>query len=1308
MSIGKIFNSSVNLSFKGYDKKLDNKGNDIYSFYYPHSDDYKLELELCIKDKKNDKKGILNTIPIEKNVQLLFPKDVTDKSDLYYRFKLTNKNDEKDVKYALDNGIIKDMGLIANSKKPFNKIFTERKIISKTGPMQLQMPDMYYPGLEYNRGEYSINKDVRKNVLNIAKNHVNVLGGTINGMTYKLPEKAKEGYTRIVGTPFTKDEMTSHKYWTQNAYQISSSLGNMTDMKRFQKALFKNGLNFVSDAALVNEGLTGIHFSNVLKWGKNSPFYNWFKTYNLDTNKINLGVIPENSKNLKMRIVNSPVKIQGNPVREDNYNPYEPTYVQLYDSRLASEEQVKANKVFNNYDNNLDNNYEISRYEDVIIPYYVEVNPDELKINLKNNKMQTAEDFSNVEKILKTLNFKNFTIGEKIDSGVELWDGNVDITKLNFVFSNNDADLISKNDVKKYEQGIREVKDYAILSGKYWTKLAADTQLEYAASLFKNVNTEEDIINVINKEIQNKNLPAIIQKNVNKENISYVLKNEYNLFKLNSISKYNKIDSKGKISEKNTDKYKDILTKSIMNVPFESLEVDNDIISLLSSGYFSKRANTDEQLGLTRFDMYMSNYPNFNSEYKDIYKRVDNVLTNGVFGILNDVITNYDNLSNTVKIKNNDNATDFGKYAINAIGQDFTKYILIKALDKDANIKLENDGSFNFDNIDKSKISLKNLGLNSSTVNKEIENLSDKIEEGVRNLSSNQAELNKLTTALSRRLNGLNENSFKIADMLIDRTESGFGLRIDASKDIASFEAIGESRDDLSKAWNEVVDFWGKYIKYGVHSENPHGYTTAEVTDIAKYINKTKIGDINSSPETDRIMLEKTGVTSIANYAYLFSMPTGIYSMNPETGTWNGFEIISNIKSKLDCLDDTGWYDTKGMLFEAAPDSSINSYTFVGNHDKPRMLHVLGLDMNLYNSNFEDDRSKEAANYVLNTNFDDEDFELNDISAPAIAMGKRIKDIFNDMTKTNNDDKINTSIEKLLTEADFEKLSNVIADMANGIYTDKKGNKVQFNADAFGERPFNFVINDIIDQANLEMEDSDIKYLKDKTLEYMLNPAMEKFKSIYKMLILLPGAPTDFAGDKEASTGFESISKNITQQNRNAINWEWIDENSSDYKGFIAKYKNDLNEIMNLRNDPRLSALNNGHTISLKNYKNDDELNHSELREYAANLRYDEKSMVMTIFGRPDLGSYPDPAKNIGDKKVLISSIDLSNPRQREGLAAGLTEGTIFKNINNSDNSIYKVDKINGAYVLNRYLDNEIKNIEISKDDDNALVLYRI
>ena len=58
-----------------------------------------------------------------------------------------------------------------------------------------------------------------------------------------------------------------------------------------------------------------------------------------------------------------------------------------------------------------------------------------------------------------------------------------------------------------------------------------------------------------------------------------------------------------------------------MNIPWESLETATDVSAILSSRYLTKRAGTDEQIALTTFDIYKSNYPNLPTKYANLYKR---------------------------------------------------------------------------------------------------------------------------------------------------------------------------------------------------------------------------------------------------------------------------------------------------------------------------------------------------------------------------------------------------------------------------------------------------------------------------------------------------------------------------------------------------------------------------------------------------------------------------------------------------------------------------------------------------------------
>ena len=79
---------------------------------------------------------------------------------------------------------------------------------------------------------------------------------------------------------------------------------------------------------------------------------------------------------------NTPSSFWPNPVK-GKYDPKKPTFVQLYDERLASDKQLKENKPFTSYEKDLANHYEISSYDDAVIPYYFEVDPNELSKNIK-------------------------------------------------------------------------------------------------------------------------------------------------------------------------------------------------------------------------------------------------------------------------------------------------------------------------------------------------------------------------------------------------------------------------------------------------------------------------------------------------------------------------------------------------------------------------------------------------------------------------------------------------------------------------------------------------------------------------------------------------------------------------------------------------------------------------------------------------------------------------------------------------------------------------------------------------------------
>ena len=60
-----------------------------------------------------------------------------------------------------------------------------------------------------NNGNADINTALRTKALASVRNHSTKLGGNFYGIIERLPQLANEGVARIVGTPFTKDTISS-------------------------------------------------------------------------------------------------------------------------------------------------------------------------------------------------------------------------------------------------------------------------------------------------------------------------------------------------------------------------------------------------------------------------------------------------------------------------------------------------------------------------------------------------------------------------------------------------------------------------------------------------------------------------------------------------------------------------------------------------------------------------------------------------------------------------------------------------------------------------------------------------------------------------------------------------------------------------------------------------------------------------------------------------------------------------------------------------------------------------------------------
>jgi hypothetical protein len=1318
-----------NMSFSGHKKSLDKTGYVKHDFFYlfdPKKYNCEVELYNINKDKNGNFSVAEKDAPAvsfemkdgKQSVDMSEVSEITSDEGFAYRFKLTDKQTGKES-YAYDNGTLIGLLDLENTDNKYNVVLNNRATINKNGPMQLIMPDGYYPGVVNNNGKMEINEALRAKALVSVRNHANKLGGQFAGIIKRLPEISKEGVSRIVGTPFTKDSISSHKYWTENAFQVSPDFGTEEDFKLLQEELFKNDINWVSDAALVNEGFGGVHLSEVLRKGQDSTAKNMFRT----DERISLGILPDNCDYTRMKIINPPFDISKedgnfNP-KNENYNPAKPTYIQFYDDRLASENQKKSNSPLDliTYENkNTDNIYDITKHDDAVYPFPIEVSPYELSRNVKNIIKEKGElDLSNLNTIQQVANFTNFNVVKKSQAaGLEVWDGNVDIAKLNFYRCGKDDSRFTKlpayeknQAIEDFDRGTLAVRDYAINSGKYWTKLTSDSILEYTSKAIaqppyqEDNRSAQDYMDNIKSLVNEGKLPKSTLEKVDTETIQNVLDDNYHSRLLDDADVRNDINTE---DVGNQYSLSDYILRQAMDVPIETLPVAPNLLGVMSSPYIEKKANTEDELGVSRYDLTKAGNPNLPDKYSHVYSQMDNIYENGIVPIVEDVIKDIDGITDE-----DGNVTDYGKYVLSEITPGLTKYVIVKALSPNSKIKSSGEHPFDFTKVKAEDITMQSIGIpyEGMTEEEEAQTLVNALKKGIKNFK--EEDFNIVKDNIKTRFNARTLNDFKVAEMIMDRTEAGLGWRIDAAKDVASIDSVRADVDTMTDSWINVIDFW-KRFNQGVLEYNPHSYTTAEITDLGGLFANEDKTIFTSDADAERKFLEETGITSVANYNYFFSYLPDLFSLTGfEAGGDNyNWQAEQEKNSELLKKMDFGWCGTNpGFLFQSPEDGVINSYTFFGNHDKYRALHCLSLDMNLFYSDFSKEEDRQLAAKCLKK--DENSIDFDKVSSRAIAMGTRLNDAFAKVVKDKDE---------------LEAITDAISDLASGKFKDST-----FDADAFGTRPFEIAIRTVLDEVkynNQYIENR--KTVEAKVLKEILEPAFDRYSSMYKLLVALPGSPTEFAGDRVGSSGLESKAKNYHQQNRNIIPWEWLsDDKNNEYK-FVKEFYDQVNEIANLRNKKELSALNDGATVTLPviksdKYTKDGDFNLPDPNEkIQAILRYNDKgSVVLTIHDVSGANTPKEKKMNRKDTETSIEKnslfnriiLDADNYTAKQGLKHGLEVGTTFKNERDGDNSSYKIAtmKKNGKeyYYLKR-LDNKGKEIPITikPEDLNTLILYKV
>lgn len=1278
-----------NVQFEGYKPIKSNTGFREFEFNYVYNDDQKdcyLEIFLLDKDAdgnwfvtgKKDPYGNIKPMENTKHeAEVLLEKGKATKINLAkeygirpdqpfaYHYKLVPKGQKNGTpEYKIDPGnIINDKASSNRAHEIYNFVTDKLSTSTKAGAMKLIVPDFNNVSWVYDENNNIVpNKDIER-ARKTNKNTANKIGGSLAGIEKDLDNGKLDNFTRIITTPlFTDDSLSAHAYWNKNNFQMAQSLGNINNYASLQRKLFAKGINLVSDGAYVNEGLEGVHFKHILQWGEKSPYFNWFKISGLQDSPLNMGVFGKRLDHVTHRIVNPKYDIKQSPdgtIRinpNKNYKSNQPTYIQIYDDRLVDASNLSDKQLIRAYNKLVKNNLEINNHNDTVIPYSFRINNETYKNNVEHlieyNKSVPKEKQLKLysgEGTRAVSQFEYFGLDGKHESGFETWDANPDIAKLSFVQSHSETQSLKniKDPEKRAEmkklliQKNMEVQDYAISSAKFWTKKTNQILTLNVAQHLQNVDgkSANEIYSTIKSLSDGKVLPKNLD--VNEQIVKNVLRNRYNLAKSTTDSNY-----------------KNAILQGLMDVPLDSIEVGDDIVSVLASPYMTKRATKYSQIGASRYDMYKDGNKHLTDEYKKAYKMTDDLYKNEMSQFAVKILDDVEKSLPKDKKFHDDkgNTTEFGKYAIPLLTAEIAKFAIIKGVSPDAKLTFNKDtGEISYKYNELKDTSLMGMGIIADSPEDEAVSLVKHLRHNINNIKDTE----DLKKALKQTVKGTSAESFKLAEMIVSRAEGGLDWRIDATKDIADIESLRNGKTNFEFTWDEIIKFWAKFSE-NVKQYHPDAYIAAEITDEDDIFNKGggSTARFSSSKEAVKKLINEAGFTTTANYTYLSSGINEIFGklfdFDGENSPDKGLEKGGKVTDQL-----------AGFLTSGPLESIIYSYIFAGNHDKCRALDGYAMDMDMVYGDLADKgnydlRSRaykilHAIPYGTEPNADSVNgADMSRISPLAIA---RCESISSGMGKAIN--------HIGLDQGRIDYVYGLMLKSLKNISNSKHLGKV-FEAEGFGTKDYPTALNIVLDEmayiadgeGDGRLNDEERQKLKKLSLEKIIDPAMSKLLGHTKFLTALTGNPTLYAGDEYGATGFEHTTKNITVQNRNIIHEEWADPNSSEYLDFVKRFKDYMDYQYNLRTRPELEPLNNGTPFVLNKQKA--KSNGKEVEVSALLRQSPDGRMTVTVFNTEGLTHKYD--EYYSPSEIKLEYIDLNGgSADKEMQNGGLKSGLEFK-----------------------------------------------
>jgi glycosidase len=133
-----------------------------------------------------------------------------------------------------------------------------------------------FPDRFYKSGKNDYNKNLRP--WDQKPSRSSFFGGNLKGIIEKMDYLIDLGINALYLTPIFKSPST-HKYDTEDYFQIDPGFGNMDDFELLLKYAHKNGIKVFLDGVFNHTGIRFFAFEDIRQKGEQSKYYNWYKIH---------------------------------------------------------------------------------------------------------------------------------------------------------------------------------------------------------------------------------------------------------------------------------------------------------------------------------------------------------------------------------------------------------------------------------------------------------------------------------------------------------------------------------------------------------------------------------------------------------------------------------------------------------------------------------------------------------------------------------------------------------------------------------------------------------------------------------------------------------------------------------------------------------------------------------------------------------------------------------------------------------------------------------------------------------------------